>query len=554
MTDLVVASWNVWRENTLPHVKAGVQVCIDAGADVIGLQEMSDDSIWLAVTAWLKGKGWQGIRWNNATPLFVGPDWQLLDSGNEVVSRGGDPLEDGTGGDRSGYKAVTWVDVKHRKTGARAFVANNHLLPAIESAGKLATNRPKRQAFKQRQLDALAAVLAPHVKAGVLCAATGDLNLDWPKAGQSLKPWLKANKLNACWTSSKERGTHGARTIDYVLHTNRCTRVKILPRHNSDHNPVVASLTSAPVDKEDDPMAASWDGTGAITSATRQRMGEILAAGKKAGITVYQTWGKVSDPGNTEHYTGRAVDFMIFDSAAKKGTDRGIGDWLAEYLWTNRVRLGVKWIIWRDRIRSTSPGHSGEWVARGKGDHYDHVHVLFDTSAYRPPAAVKPLPVYLVDPAKVSTKLTGISPSSALKDLLQPPGFRITNGVQLQTVGTRRFLVTSDGYRYDLAFLKLEGTVPPPVEQYPNPSTDTVYLDRLTHGVLDSDSVHILQQALVKILGDDAKISPTGDYGDGTAAAVKAWKAKNLTASLNRTELAALLKQAGITKKIEDKS
>lgn len=117
-----------------------------------------------------------------------------------------------------------------------------------------------------------------------------------------------------------------------------------------------------------------------ITADTLKKAAEVVAAVQAAGRSISRIWGY--DPDSPpEHSSGRALDFMC---------DRATGDWIADYLWANRSRLRVKWIIWRQRIRSTSPGKPGTWEAmadRGSAtaNHMDHVHAFFD-DGYTPPA------------------------------------------------------------------------------------------------------------------------------------------------------------------------
>ncbi len=113
---------------------------------------------------------------------------------------------------------------------------------------------------------------------------------------------------------------------------------------------------------------------GGIDPQIRAAATEVVLAAAAAGHEVKGiSW---FNPASTpEHHVpgmagqkGVAVDFMC---------DRATGDFIGEYMWTHRERLGLCWEIWRDRIRSTSPGKPGTWQARGKGDHYDHVHGNF---------------------------------------------------------------------------------------------------------------------------------------------------------------------------------
>jgi hypothetical protein len=81
------------------------------------------------------------------------------------------------------------------------------------------------------------------------------------------------------------------------------------------------------------------------------------------------------DPG--EHGKGRACDFMISRGMATGGeADRG--DALAEYLIKNGSRLGVMYIIWKQRYYDIRSGGGWDPMSDRGGvtaNHYDHVHV-----------------------------------------------------------------------------------------------------------------------------------------------------------------------------------
>lgn len=118
---------------------------------------------------------------------------------------------------------------------------------------------------------------------------------------------------------------------------------------------------------------------GSVTANTRDKCLQVLQALEAAqGKTLTHCWGM----GGGEHGTGRAVDFMTFN-------DQAAGDYIANYLIENRARLGVAWVIWRQRIWNVSAGGygaAGQWnPMEDRGDstqnHYDHVHVLFGSDA-----------------------------------------------------------------------------------------------------------------------------------------------------------------------------
>lgn len=92
-------------------------------------------------------------------------------------------------------------------------------------------------------------------------------------------------------------------------------------------------------------------------------------------------WGD----GGGEHATGLALDFMV-------GGDHALGEKIATYLWDNRIRLGVDWIIWNRRIRNPKK-NGGAWrTYTGDNPHTDHPHVKFSTTAYTAPPAPTPTP------------------------------------------------------------------------------------------------------------------------------------------------------------------
>ncbi|GAB3750010.1 hypothetical protein [Microlunatus parietis] len=126
-----------------------------------------------------------------------------------------------------------------------------------------------------------------------------------------------------------------------------------------------------------------YDKMGKVTKATRSRAEEIVDYVASKGYKLTRIWGMGSS--GSEHPTGRALDFMI----TGPGLGMVVGNLIASYLWKNRKRLGVKWVIWDEHIRSTSPGKSGRWEDyRGASKHEDHVHVFFGTGAYvAPPVA-----------------------------------------------------------------------------------------------------------------------------------------------------------------------
>jgi hypothetical protein len=122
---------------------------------------------------------------------------------------------------------------------------------------------------------------------------------------------------------------------------------------------------------------------GKITGPTESRAKEIFDAAKKAGHQVWFMWGYDGNASNTEHHSGRALDFMVRNHAD--------GQWVRDYIWRNRARLRLQHVIWEQHITSTvtSPGVVRKMADRGSTteNHMDHVHALFFTGTYQKPGS-----------------------------------------------------------------------------------------------------------------------------------------------------------------------
>ncbi|MEV0230521.1 hypothetical protein [Nonomuraea sp. NPDC050786] len=83
------------------------------------------------------------------------------------------------------------------------------------------------------------------------------------------------------------------------------------------------------------------------------------------------------DPG--EHGKGRACDFMMSTGGTRAtGADEARGDALADYLIKNGARIGVMYIIWKQRYYDIRSGGGWDPMSDRGGitaNHYDHVHV-----------------------------------------------------------------------------------------------------------------------------------------------------------------------------------
>lgn len=119
---------------------------------------------------------------------------------------------------------------------------------------------------------------------------------------------------------------------------------------------------------------------GPVAAATKSIAREVFDIAKATGNAPWYMWGYDGDAGNTEHHSGRALDFMVKDKAK--------GDFIRNYLWENRSRLRVRHVIWQQHITSTvtQPGVVRKMEDRGDPtqNHMDHVHVLFNEGRYQP--------------------------------------------------------------------------------------------------------------------------------------------------------------------------
>lgn len=127
---------------------------------------------------------------------------------------------------------------------------------------------------------------------------------------------------------------------------------------------------------------------GKVAAPTKSISKEVYDEAAEAKHAPWYMWGYDGNASNTEHHSGRALDFMVRDKAD--------GDWIRNYLWTNRKRLRVQHVIWQQHITSTvtQPGVVRRMADRGSvtENHMDHVHVLFFSGAYQKPSPSSPPP------------------------------------------------------------------------------------------------------------------------------------------------------------------
>lgn len=181
--------------------------------------------------------------------------------------------------------------------------------------------------------------------------------------------------------------------------------------------------------------AFALDFLGTVPAGTRARAAEILEAVEAAGHTIHHVWGIGT---SSEHATGRAVDFMVYtrdEHGTATGIDTAAGDFIRDYVWTHRARLGLIHVIWDQTILSTrvSPGLIRPMSDRGSAteNHKDHDHILFDEVPYVAPGRTVPVasrttPRTPAPPARTQRTLTVklIDLRNASRALVRGPGVK----------------------------------------------------------------------------------------------------------------------------------
>ncbi len=87
-------------------------------------------------------------------------------------------------------------------------------------------------------------------------------------------------------------------------------------------------------------------------------------------ITIGGTRASAADPAG--HPSGLALDYMVMSDAA-------LGDAITRYHIAHWDELGVKYVIWQQRILTSPNGAWKQMENRGSAtaNHFDHVHVNY---------------------------------------------------------------------------------------------------------------------------------------------------------------------------------
>jgi hypothetical protein len=111
---------------------------------------------------------------------------------------------------------------------------------------------------------------------------------------------------------------------------------------------------------------------GLDTSGLGRVKAHVLDAAKALGCRFGEPdmHGVAGRAGTSDHPSGLAVDFMV---------DRATGDALASCALENMEALGIKYVIWEQRINHGNGWRLMEDRGGETANHFDHVHVSFET-------------------------------------------------------------------------------------------------------------------------------------------------------------------------------
>ncbi|MET8865762.1 hypothetical protein ABZW11_22720 [Nonomuraea sp. NPDC004580] len=112
-------------------------------------------------------------------------------------------------------------------------------------------------------------------------------------------------------------------------------------------------------------------GTDNITPRTR-----LMKAQVEKNFALPFTVGCFRGGSSGEHPLGRACDFMMSTGGSMPtAANNALGDRLAEWALQNKDKLGVKYVIWKQRINSGSGWRTMSDRGSITENHYDHVHI-----------------------------------------------------------------------------------------------------------------------------------------------------------------------------------
>jgi len=321
----------------------------------------------------------RGVQAKGTVVLWKTSRWTKVDAGRvELVSQGPQQWDAG--------RSATWVMARNAR-GSTVSMVSVHM-PV--NPGKYGPDKPRRQQLYGQGMQKLIALTGTLSKRGPVFVV-GDFNTHAEQRGAS---WSAAGSMQPAGYDWVEQG------VDFIFY-NKTLGVSPVRRASgpmaSDHPWVAATFAmngagaSNPAYASN--VAGSMCGTGAAMDCPPSPW-----QGIETGLTpdalrvlrcVHQQFPEVQNfaglgerdgnPG-TSHGTGRAVDAMIENFDTRAG--QGLGDRIAAWVQQNAAALGVRYVIWDDKIWSVGRAAEG-WrpythpsgAADDTSAHRDHVHV-----------------------------------------------------------------------------------------------------------------------------------------------------------------------------------
>jgi len=519
-----VGSWNIYRDNAdgLPGIKRGILKMIDRGADVVCLQEISRDDWWLEIRGWMQGRGWVTDLPNMAIATYVNAaKYDVRGWKNTVVF---DPKIEGTisveksgANDTLGYKSFTEVVVQRKGTQDFTAILNNHLVPTIEKDGELAN--PLRLDYAKRQLEAVAERARYFIGEGIPTVVCADWNISTSTdAGHELQQWLAEYGLGSAQAIARGGpfDTHGDREIDdqysggpivvgtmWRLGTGN---ERGYTKDGSDHNQIVVNY-----DKKEADMA-SWTLAPTLIEL-RDEINENWPLRDKTsdgslGNAAHSA--TVSDHNPNSKRVVCAID-VDEDLGGSKNTvyprfnsgtpaKQVLLDVLLDLAKAGKLPQ-LNYLIYERKIyQRKNKFEARTYSGVNAHDHHLHVSVMQTESLWNrktswgiTKAVPKFLPVYVVDPEKVTTNLIANAPDGK-DDIKRAPGFRVTTGVEIDG----KWLVTQSGYRYHTDYMVLESVLKARLVVTPAPAG---FVTGVYHTTAEKTSAHEKPDADSKVVG-----------------------------------------------------
>jgi len=337
-----IATYNIRHALSDSVAVADVKRLAEAGADVIGLQEMGSRIRRNAVAAQLVDCS--SCQFGAFMPTGAGPgelpifyratELERVSEGTLKVSDATYVGPSGAGPSTIAPKYLTYVQLRHRTTGQDMYIINNHAVASVQGPdGGPNYAHPERLQLFRQHMDGLSSMIAGFKATGAAVFTTGDFNVNYRRDSvlqDKLFPYANMSPLGVFasykFLGMPQTGTHlsgsstnDTRLIDYVSGLNHAAVVpktqQILTGYSSDHRPVlvrydIASAPGAPTSVHAEPLdrsaAVSWapapDNGSEVTAYT------VTAAPDGSPVTVSGDATSATVPGLTK---GTSYKFTV---------------------------------------------------------------------------------------------------------------------------------------------------------------------------------------------------------------------------------------------------